>query len=173
MRSWSTRSGAARAFMLRLVGFATNSDGAHVTRPEQENHASRDADWRSTMPASGPAAIGYVNGHGTATEQGDIAETPRHRVGVRLSHADQFAEELSRSHARRVRRARSVVQRRDDERRLVRADAESRQHRSRAAANSTTSSVQAANCRPSTSMSNNFAFGGVNTSLVFRRWSGR
>jgi 3-oxoacyl-[acyl-carrier-protein] synthase II len=57
-----------------IVGFATNSDGAHVTRPDQETMrrvmelALEDAG----LPAS---AIGYVNGHGTATEHGDIAET--------------------------------------------------------------------------------------------------
>lgn len=57
-----------------IVGFATNSDGSHVTRPEEETMrivmelALADA----ALPA---AAIGYVNGHGTATEQGDIAET--------------------------------------------------------------------------------------------------
>jgi len=57
-----------------IVGFATNSDGAHVTRPDQETMrrvmalALEDAG----LPAS---AIGYVNGHGTATEHGDVAET--------------------------------------------------------------------------------------------------
>ena len=54
----------------------------------------------------------------------------RHRVAVRRAHAAQLAEELSRPHARRLRRARSVVQHRDDERRLVRADAQSGEHRS-------------------------------------------
>ena len=49
-------------------------DGVHVTRPEEETMrivmelALRDAE----LP---PTAIGYVNGHGTATEHGDIAES--------------------------------------------------------------------------------------------------
>lgn len=57
-----------------IVGFASNSDGAHVTRPQESTMrrvmelALEDAG----LPAD---AIGYVNGHGTATEQGDIAET--------------------------------------------------------------------------------------------------
>ncbi|WP_413111571.1 beta-ketoacyl-ACP synthase [Thaumasiovibrio sp. DFM-14] len=57
-----------------LVGFATNCDAAHVTQPKSETMqrcmemALKDAG----LPAS---AIGYVNGHGTATELGDIAET--------------------------------------------------------------------------------------------------
>jgi 3-oxoacyl-[acyl-carrier-protein] synthase II len=57
-----------------VAGFATNSDGVHVTRPEEATMrlvmetALRDAQ----LP---PEAIGYVNGHGTATEHGDIAES--------------------------------------------------------------------------------------------------
>jgi len=57
-----------------VVGFASNSDGAHVTRPEEATMrrvmemALEDAG----LPAS---AIGYVNGHGTATEHGDVAES--------------------------------------------------------------------------------------------------
>ncbi len=54
-----------------------------------------------------PEAIGYVNGHGTATEQGDIAETRATAALFGEQHADQFAEELSRPHPRRLRCARS------------------------------------------------------------------
>ncbi|MGL6259486.1 beta-ketoacyl-ACP synthase [Vibrio sp. WXL210] len=57
-----------------LVGFATNCDAAHVTQPRAETMqlcmemALKDANLQ-------PEQIGYVNGHGTATELGDIAET--------------------------------------------------------------------------------------------------
>jgi 3-oxoacyl-[acyl-carrier-protein] synthase II len=57
-----------------VLGFATNSDGVHVTRPEEETMrvvmelALQDAGLSA-------GAIGYVNGHGTATEHGDIAES--------------------------------------------------------------------------------------------------
>jgi len=57
-----------------IVGFDSNSDGKHVTRPEEVT-------MRRVMEAAlsdaglPPDAIGYVNGHGTATEHGDIAET--------------------------------------------------------------------------------------------------
>lgn len=67
------RARGARIFA-EIVGFGTNSDGTHVTRPEQETMrvvmeiALADAE----LP---PSAIGYVNGHGTATEHGDIAES--------------------------------------------------------------------------------------------------
>ena len=57
-----------------VVGFATNSDGSHVTRPEA---ATMRIVMELALQDAGlaPEAIGYVNGHGTATEQGDIAET--------------------------------------------------------------------------------------------------
>lgn len=57
-----------------VVGFASNSDGVHVTRPEQ---ATMQRVMEMALADAGlpPEAIGYVNGHGTATEQGDIAES--------------------------------------------------------------------------------------------------
>ena len=57
-----------------LVGFGTNSDGCHVTQP---NAATMKGAMQLALADAGlePSAIGYVNAHGTATEQGDIAET--------------------------------------------------------------------------------------------------
>jgi len=57
-----------------IVGFASNSDGAHVTRPE-ETTMRRVMEMALEDAGLPPAAIGYVNGHGTATEHGDIAES--------------------------------------------------------------------------------------------------
>lgn len=57
-----------------LVGFGANSDGRHITQPSSENMekvirlALQDADLS-------PEQIGYVSAHGTATDRGDIAET--------------------------------------------------------------------------------------------------
>lgn len=57
-----------------IVGFGTNSDGSHVTFPNAEM-------MRASMELAlhdanlGPGAIGYVNAHGTATDQGDAAES--------------------------------------------------------------------------------------------------
>ena len=57
-----------------ITGFATNSDGVHATRPEED---TMRAVMELALAEAGlpPSAIGYVNGHGTATEQGDIAES--------------------------------------------------------------------------------------------------
>ncbi|PKU24604.1 beta-ketoacyl-ACP synthase [Telmatospirillum siberiense] len=57
-----------------VVGFGCNSDGNHVTQPQAETMAGalRLALDDAGLPAS---AVGFVSGHGTATEWGDIAET--------------------------------------------------------------------------------------------------
>jgi 3-oxoacyl-[acyl-carrier-protein] synthase II len=57
-----------------LIGFGSNSDGVHVTRPE-ESTMRRVMELALEDARIGAEAIGYVNGHGTATEHGDIAET--------------------------------------------------------------------------------------------------
>lgn len=57
-----------------IVGFGTNSDGTHITCPNKDmmQHAMRLALEDAQLP---PEAIGYVNAHGTATDQGDVAES--------------------------------------------------------------------------------------------------
>ena len=57
-----------------IIGYGSNTDGQHVTRPDSEmmgrcmELALKDA---SILGAD----IGYVNAHGTSTDQGDIAES--------------------------------------------------------------------------------------------------
>ncbi|MFH7044951.1 beta-ketoacyl-ACP synthase [Paucibacter sp. JuS9] len=57
-----------------IVGYGTNCDGTHVTQPQSTTMAGamklalEDAE----LPAS---AIPYVNAHGTSTDQGDVAES--------------------------------------------------------------------------------------------------
>lgn len=57
-----------------IIGFGTSTDGTHITSPNREKMQSalalalKDAD-------ISPDKIGYVNAHGTATLQGDLAES--------------------------------------------------------------------------------------------------
>lgn len=57
-----------------VVGFGSNCDGTHVTRPQSKTMkgamqlALKDANLT-------PEMIGYINAHATATKQGDIAES--------------------------------------------------------------------------------------------------
>jgi len=57
-----------------IIGFSTNSDGAHVTQPQAETmyQAMSSALKQSKQSIED---IGYVSAHGTATERGDIAES--------------------------------------------------------------------------------------------------
>ncbi len=57
-----------------IVGFATNSDGSHITQPESSTMA---VVMRQSLEDAGlpPSAIGYVSAHGTATDRGDVAES--------------------------------------------------------------------------------------------------
>lgn len=57
-----------------IIGYGSNTDGSHFTRPDSEQMgrcmalALADANIATHQ-------VGYINAHGTATEQGDIAET--------------------------------------------------------------------------------------------------
>jgi 3-oxoacyl-[acyl-carrier-protein] synthase II len=57
-----------------LAGFGTNTDGTHITQPNRETMGGA---LRIALEDSGiaPAKIGYVNTHGTATGAGDVAES--------------------------------------------------------------------------------------------------
>ncbi|MDO8861131.1 beta-ketoacyl-ACP synthase [Haliea sp. E1-2-M8] len=57
-----------------IVGFATNSDGSHVTQPEAETmyRAMELALENAGLP---PTRVGYISAHGTATDRGDVAES--------------------------------------------------------------------------------------------------
>lgn len=62
------------SILAELVGSATNSDGDHVTRPNRESMARVMLDALEIAGCS-PADVGYVNAHGTGTTAGDIAES--------------------------------------------------------------------------------------------------
>lgn len=57
-----------------IIGFGTNCDAQHITSPSEENMEKviRLALHNANIDSS---VIGYVNGHGTSTEKGDIAES--------------------------------------------------------------------------------------------------
>ena len=60
--------------LAEIVGYATNSDGRHITNPTQ---ATMEVAMQSALDNAGLNAsdIDFISGHGTATEQGDIAES--------------------------------------------------------------------------------------------------
>ncbi len=149
-----------------VLGFGTNSDGAHITHPQRETMAvtMRLALEDAALP---PEAIGWVNAHGTATGPGDIAESHATRetfqravpisslksyfghalgacgsieawLGIQMLRTGWVAPTLNLEHVD-----------------PACADLDYLQGEGRAL-----------DC--DVFMSNNFAFGGINTSLIFR-----
>ncbi len=59
-----------------MVGYGATADAYHMTAPAPDGHGARRA-MLLAFAKSGltPADVGYINAHGTSTEQGDIAET--------------------------------------------------------------------------------------------------
>jgi 3-oxoacyl-[acyl-carrier-protein] synthase II len=151
-----------------IVGFGTNCDGRHITNPSVDGMqrvmelALEDAE----VPA---AAIGYVNAHGTATRLGDVAESrATHRVfGDRMpisSLKGFMGHTLGACGALEAWITLGML----EEGWL---------------APTLNLDVLDPDCAPldyvmgaprpaaiALALSNNFAFGGINTSLVFRRW---
>jgi len=151
-----------------IVGFGTNSDGAHVTHPSATTMqiAMELALADAQLP---PSAIGYLNAHGTGTQHGDVAESQATRsifrdgvpisslksymghtlgacgaleawMSIEMMRADWFAPTINLSQV-------------DPE--CAELDYIVREGRE---------------LQCEYVMSNNFAFGGINTSLIFRRW---
>lgn len=152
-----------------LVGFGSNADGQHATKPEQLT-MRRAMELALEDAGLAPAAIGYVNGHGTATEQGDIAETQATQVlfgsGMPISSQKSFLGHTlgacgaleSWFSIEMMNRDRYIhtlnldeVDPRCGDLDYLRGAPRTMQHEY--------------------VMNNNFAFGGINTSLIFRRWA--
>ena len=156
--------------LAELVGFASNCDAAHVTQPQKE---TMQICMQMALDQAGLAAaqVGYISAHGTATERGDVAESQAtHAIfgsqtpisslksffghtlgacgaveawlGLEMMAEGWFAPTLNLENPDPACGALDYIQ---GEGRELQIDY---------------------------LMSNNFAFGGINTSLIFKRWSG-
>ena len=150
-----------------IVGYGANSDGAHVTRPQKDT-MQRCMELALKDAGLSPNQIGYVDGHGTATEQGDIAETQAteavfghvplssqksylgHTLGACGALESWFAIEMMRDGWFAPTLNLDNIDKRCGKLDYICGDGRHIQ----------TQYV----------MNNNFAFGGVNTSLIFKRW---
>ncbi len=153
-----------------VVGYGANSDGSHVTQP-QASTMQRCMELALKDAGILPSQIGYVNGHGTATEKGDIAETQAteavfgyvplssqksylgHTLGACGALESWFSIEMMRDgwfaptiNLENVDECCGKVDYIQGDGREIQTDYV---------------------------MNNNFAFGGVNTSLIFKRWTGQ
>ena len=74
LEEWQHAAERGATILGEVVGFGTNCDGTHITRP---NASTMGMAMRLALQDANLTAerIGYVNAHGTATEHGDIAES--------------------------------------------------------------------------------------------------
>jgi 3-oxoacyl-[acyl-carrier-protein] synthase II len=153
-----------------IVGFGTNCDGRHITNPDAGG-MQRVMELALEDAQLTPDAIGYVNAHGTATKLGDVAESlATHAVfgrDVPISSLKSFmGHTLGACGALEAWMTIHMM------------------HEGWVAPTLNLDEVDP-ECAPldyvrgrprrldvEYAASNNFAFGGVNTSLIFRRWPG-
>ncbi|SHL26043.1 beta-ketoacyl-ACP synthase [Phytopseudomonas punonensis] len=151
-----------------IVGFACNADGQHATKPVQST-MRRAMELALEDAALPPDAIGYVNGHGTATEQGDVAETQAtsELFGARMPISSQksyFGHTLGACGALESWFSIEMLNS-DSYAHTLNLD-----HIDPACGELDYLRGEFREMSNEYVMNNNFAFGGVNTSLVFRRW---
>jgi 3-oxoacyl-[acyl-carrier-protein] synthase II len=150
-----------------IIGYGTNCDGTHITSPSTQGMAEtmrlalQDAQLRGDD-------IDYINAHGTATEVGDIAESHAcaqvlgtkipisstkghigHTLGACGAIETIFCIAMMRDGFVANTRNLKAVDERCALLEYVRNEPRALQ--------------------PSVLMNNNFAFGGINTALIFRR----
>jgi len=153
-----------------VIGFGASCDGEHVTMPSVDGMASA---MRRALADAGitPGEVDYINAHGTGTEAGDIAESHAtlkvlgpdvplsstkghtgHTLGACGALESAFC--LSLMHERFVPPTRNLetVDPRCAPLNFVRGAPQPK-------------------AKMDIVMNNNFAFGGINTSLLFRRYA--
>ncbi|RYZ80782.1 MAG: beta-ketoacyl-ACP synthase, partial [Moraxellaceae bacterium] len=149
-----------------ILGYASNTDGQHVTKPDSERMgrcmqmALKDAKLEASQ-------IDYVNAHGTSTDQGDIAES---QATARIlghkpisSLKSYFGHTLGACGAIEAWLGIEMMQRGQliPTLNLDKIDPQCGD------LDYITQQVRASDTN--IMMSNNFAFGGINTSLIFKR----
>ena len=155
--------------LAEVVGYGTNSDGNHVTQAQPETMAQA---MRMALEDAGLQAqqIGYINTHGTATEQGDLAEVQ----ATHMVFGDGTPISSLKSYLGHTLGACGALE----------AWMTIEMMRDGWFAPTINLDTPDPRCAPldhivgaargldvEYAMSNNFAFGGINTSLIFRRWT--
>lgn len=154
--------------LAEVVGFGMNTDGRHVTQPNSETMgiAMQLSLQSAALP---PSSIGYVNAHGTATELGDIAEgTAVERVfgagKVPLSTIKNYTgHTLGACGAIEAIATIGMMNEGWFAPNLNLSDVDPR------CGDNDYITGEGRKAEVEFAMSNNFAFGGVNTSLIFKR----
>lgn len=151
-----------------VAGFGTNTDGRHVTQPAAETMA-RALELALEDAAVPPSAIGYVNAHGTATSIGDVmegkaTESVFGRRAVPVSTIKNYT-----GHTLGACGAIEAIATIEMMRNGWFAPNLNLEDPDPACGDNDFIAGEGREIDAEYAMSNNFAFGGVNTSLVFRR----
>ena len=152
-----------------LAGFGSNSDGTHITNPSaqtmetvmqlslQDAHLSSDS-------------IGYISAHGTATDRGDVAES--HATAAVFGNKTPISSFKSfTGHtlgACGSLEAWVIIEMMNNNWFHATANLDNIDPD---CGDLDYITQQGRNIETEYVMSNNFAFGGINTSLIFKRWS--
>jgi len=152
-----------------VVGYGTNSDGCHVTQPSSE---TMETVIRLSLQDAqvSPGDIGYVSAHGTATDRGDIAESQAteqvfgsnkpissfksftgHTLGACGALEAWVTIEMMNSNWFHATANLDTVDPNCGDLDYI--------------------TKEGRHIETEYTMSNNFAFGGINTSLIFKRWN--
>ncbi len=151
-----------------IIGFATNCDATHITQPQRST--MQTCMERALCTAGLPAGeIGYISAHGTATTLGDIAET--HATAAVFGNAtpvssmkSYFGHTLGACGALEVWLTLAMMR----EGWFSPTINLSRPDPACGDLDYIMGGIRSLDCE--FFQSNNFAFGGINTSLVVRRW---
>lgn len=149
-----------------VLGYGSNTDGKHVTQPDHEQ-MGRCMELALNDANISPEQIGYVNAHGTSTEQGDIAES---QATARVlgkkpisSLKSYFGHTLGACGAIEAWLSIDMLNRQQFAPTINLENIDAR------CGDLDYIKGQAREINTDTIMSNNFAFGGINTSLIFKQ----
>lgn len=152
--------------LAEVVGFATNSDGAHLTAPKPQTQA-QCLSMALANAQLNPQDIGYVCAHGTGTTQGDISESAATQAVL-----GKVAISSLKGHFGHTLGACGGIEAWATIKMLAEQRFAPTLHLTELDPQCAALDYIVATHRPITTdyaMSNNFAFGGINTSLIFRR----
>lgn len=154
--------------LAEVVGYGTNSDGTHVTQPQA---ATMAVALRESLADAGlqAADIGYVNAHGTATDHGDVAESiATHEVlGPQVPISSLKSYMGHTLGACGALEAWMTIEMMREGWFSPTLNLETPDPRCAPLDHITTGGRRIDTDHV---MSNNFAFGGINTSMIFKRW---
>lgn len=153
--------------LAEIVGFGTNCDAQHITQPSADT-MSKALELALADAKLKPTDIGFVSAHSTATVQGDIAESA---ATAKVFGNDMAVSSLKGYFGHTLGACGAMeawlgIEMLNEGQFLPNVNLDTVDPRC-ASLNYITEPYA---CDSDYFMSNNFAFGGINTSLIFKRW---